>query len=285
MSGETQSKDRSPRAPGITLESALDLAGKLYLQIRGTAVPPESAVKALGYSGLNGSALSALGSLSQYGLIDRPKSKVAITQLAIKALHPVGEAQKIQAVREAALTPKVFTDALQGFDDCGIEIIKSQLIQSGFTPDRARKVADVFIENREFAKLDRPSIVSDDSRTDDTQDEERGGDGGIEKQQETRIKAPSVTAIPALPTDQKMLAQYSIPLGGNSAQLIFSGEELLPDDFDALIEYVELFKRQFERKLARTPKSAVLDSDQVQPPLKIALDFADGTNQPPFNTP
>jgi hypothetical protein len=45
-----------------------------------------------------------------------------------------------------------------------------------------------------------------------------------------------------------LLEQYQIPLGANHAQLIFTGDELVADDFDALKEYVEIFKKQFVRK-------------------------------------
>ncbi len=58
------------------------------------------------------------------------------------------------------------------------------------------------------------------------------------------------SAPAAVETSQKVLAKYSIPLGANEAILVFSGEQLAPEDFDALIEYVQLFKKQYERKLA-----------------------------------
>ena len=47
-----------------------------------------------------------------------------------------------------------------------------------------------------------------------------------------------------------MLAQYSIPLGENVATLVFTGSRLTADDFDALEEYVGLFKKQFVRAQA-----------------------------------
>lgn len=47
----------------------------------------------------------------------------------------------------------------------------------------------------------------------------------------------------------RMLAQYSIPLiGSNEATLTFNGEELTADDFDVLVEYVNLFKKAVDRK-------------------------------------
>ena len=46
-----------------------------------------------------------------------------------------------------------------------------------------------------------------------------------------------------------MLATFKIPIGLAEAEIVFTGEALVPDDFDALAEYVGLFKKQYERKL------------------------------------
>lgn len=67
--------------------------------------------------------------------------------------------------------------------------------------------------------------------------------------------AMSITAPPAVvQPGHKMLAQYTIPLGSNQATLVFTGEQLTPDDFDALVDFVQFSKRQFERALKTKPK-------------------------------
>ena len=72
---------------------------------------------------------------------------------------------------------------------------------------------------------------------------------------------PAGAALVFPSTLNNVLAQYSIPLGANSAQLTFTGRELVPDDFDALLEYVTLFKKQFERskKIADAQRAQVAD--------------------------
>ena len=50
-----------------------------------------------------------------------------------------------------------------------------------------------------------------------------------------------------------MLAEYAVPLGANEAKIVFTGQQLSPDDLDALIEYVTLFKQQFERRTGTAP--------------------------------
>ena len=64
----------------------------------------------------------------------------------------------------------------------------------------------------------------------------------------------SQPAAPSLPSAD-VLARYSIPLGENEATLVITGKSLSPEDFTALIEYVELFKKQFERRQPKDTQS------------------------------
>jgi len=89
---DENSTDKSPRSPNHSLEDSLGHVKKLHSQIGKGVVKPESAVIALGYKGLNGTALTTLGTLSQYGLIERSKGTVKVTPLAVRLLHPTGDA-------------------------------------------------------------------------------------------------------------------------------------------------------------------------------------------------
>lgn len=69
----------------------------------------------------------------------------------------------------------------------------------------------------------------------------------------------------------KVLAEYSIPLGGAEATIVFRGERLSPGDFEALADYITLFKKQFERRQNRDfPKAAIWNQQGVgQRPILI----------------
>jgi len=61
-----------------------------------------------------------------------------------------------------------------------------------------------------------------------------------------------------------MLASFKIPLGTCEAELTFTGEQLVEEDFDALLDYVALFKRQYARKAKAGepfPKEAYVAKD------------------------
>jgi hypothetical protein len=257
-------KERSPSSPRIPLSDALEITKRLYTKAGRAAIKPENAVQAMGYGGLNGAALATLAALKQYGLLESQRGEsVSVSALAVKLIHPLNPSQEAESLRIAALNPKIFNDLYsQGYGDCSEDVLANHLVQSNFTPEGARKAASVYKENEVFAKLKEPSInlgvtseppssVREESRPltiSIPTSKVRVSDAIDESPQE-----------PLIPKGQKMLAQYSIPLGANQATLVFTGIELTAEDFDALHDYVDLFKKQFMRaqtfaqKFAATP--------------------------------
>lgn len=227
----------------MDLESAVAAVGKIYAQGRTAPLSPETAVKAMNYSGLNGAALTTLASLTQYGLVDRPSGKVVVTSLAVKILFPKSEEQRMASLREAALKPRAFSETIRGYERCGIDVISAHLIQEGYVEERARKVAAIYTANKLFAKLD---IANGDEQIGETT-------GEMETDFEipptiNQKPSPSVATQPR----KAILAQYTIPLGANEATLVFTGERLAADDFDALVDFVEFSKKQFLRAQKNT---------------------------------
>ena len=247
--------DRSPRSPNTSLSDAIEQVRKLHAQIGRARVKPESAAVALGYKGANnGAALTTFATLSQYGLIERSKGEIAITPLAVRIMHPTGEDQRRTSLREAALNPPVLADIHENFNQCSPEVLTSHLVQRGFTPDRAKRTAEIHAANKGFAYLGEAGTLTPPNAPEERKDDT--DNGGIKtKQEEHTHNQPD-----------NMLAQYRIPLGPNEATLVFTGNHLTLDDFDALIDFVEFSKRQFERALnkATPPTSADSDSGKLQ---------------------
>lgn len=255
-------KDRSPRSPVTTVEDSITLTRKLFDQIRTATVSPEVACKAIGYSGPNGAAMATLATLGQYGLVDRSKGKVAVTPLAIRILHPKSPEQRESAIRESALNSAVMNDLYSGFLECSETVIEGHLIQNGFTPDRARKVASIHTANKSFAKLTPPQDEepTPNEALQTSRHEARNFDPPPPPQQQSPQFSssnvyPHHTATPTSPNSSSILAQYSIPLGANQATLVFTGGKLTLEDFDALIDFVTFTKRQFERASGATKRT------------------------------
>ena len=246
MSDEIK-RERSRNCPNIALAAGIELAKKLYEKAGKAKIKAQVAVNALGYAGLNGAALTTLGALNQYGLVDREKGGiVAISPSAIRLIHPLNKDQETQTLRELALKPQVFMELYDGgFQNGTDDLIANHLIQNGFTPERAKKASVVFKANIELANLKGDGInkpIKNKDKADfslehapqDLKDahEAMYGDSASDKAKE-----------------KKVLAQYSIPIGANEATIIFKGDKLSVGDFDALSDYVSIFKKQFERKV------------------------------------
>lgn len=256
---DTVAQDRSPRSPSLPLQDSISLTAKLFDGIRTATVAPNVAVKPLGYGSTNGAAMSTLATLAQYGLIDRSGGKVTVTPLGIKILHPKGDDQRETAIREAALFPRVMKDLYDGYLECAESVITGHLIQSGFTADRAKKLASIHAANKTFAKLapqEQHSELSEDA------------DVTVDKK-ETSLTSGAAVAVsvqqPAHqpPSSNTVLAQYSIPLGSNQATLVFTGSQLTADDFDELIDFVAFSKRQFQRAIKAKEAHAPTISDSA----------------------
>lgn len=251
------SKQRSPNAPGVPLTDAITVASKLYNAIRGASVKPDVAVKALGYSGLNGAALTTLGMLSQYGLIERSKGMVTISPLAMGILHPLGQSQKDAAIRTAALSPRVFEELNEGFLDCAPGVIENHLIHQGFNPDRAKKVAAVYAENRTFANLQNPSNLPDSPPTmsPSTADiRTRTRNVSSERPLDVNLDLSHVKTEKSLP----LARQYRLPLDeDHEVQLFFYGEDVGTEQLEGLSAFLDFMTEQFKKKEAAKAAASI----------------------------
>lgn len=256
MSEDIQ-KIRSPNSPRIDLNQAIDLVKKLHEKIGRSNVKAEVAVGALGYNGLNGAALGALGAISQYALVERNAGNVQVSPLALKILHPVDATQKAAALKESALSPKVFLDIYENMNDMAEDILSNNLIHQRFTPEAAKRAAAVYKSNYQIANLGQSSNASVSELPPETYRAESKNEKSDKDYRQPASFLASVQPEQASPR-ANMLASFKIPLGLSEAELIFTGERLEPADFDALADYVALFKKQYERKLKnQSPPSVV----------------------------
>lgn len=241
MQDETP-RERSPKAPRINVEEALRFIKALHGKIGRSAVKSEVAMTAMGYKGESGASLTTMAALNMYGLIERKQGAVIVSQISMKILFPTNEEMKKQALRDAVMSARIFAHIHEKFHDCSIDVLTSNLVHEGFSPDAAKNAATVYKENVTIAELDQKDYNPPETqaKAQEPKDEQRVP--------EQRDEVESDTPRPPANNKGKMLATYSIPLGANEAKLEFTGSELTGDDFQALIEFVEFAKKQFERR-------------------------------------
>jgi len=148
-------RQRSPSYPSLSLEQAIELVGKLHKANRTSVVSRETAALDMGYAGLTGRSLTVLGSLAQYGLVEKAgKGDIKVTRRAVEILHPIEDAHRAEAIAEAAHSPALFRVLHERFPE-GVpseNALRSFLIQQGFNDVALGPAIAAFRETNAFAE-------------------------------------------------------------------------------------------------------------------------------------
>jgi hypothetical protein len=160
---ENQSRKRSPRAPSIALEQALERALRVYDQERLHVAPVDAVAQALGHKNAsNGSAGATIASLRYFGLLERPRDGFLSVSKAVETYkYAPDEEMKKQIVLEFLKTPPLYQELLDKYS-VGLPsaaTLKYELIQKGFLPQAVDAVLSAFIQSVTFAKyFEAPAV-------------------------------------------------------------------------------------------------------------------------------
>jgi hypothetical protein len=174
---EKQQKFRSPPYPYVGLGKALSKAEQLYAAVRHHAAALPTAAKAW-ETGLKSSAtLQSAAALIQFGLLEGEGSgdarKVKLTPLALKIVMDKRpeSAERAEALREAALSPKIFAELFaqygtaEGIDDTLlVHTLTAERVQQGKAPyseDSAAEVIRVYRDTMAYAGLADSEMKTD----------------------------------------------------------------------------------------------------------------------------
>ena len=151
-----QARKKSPRAPSMPLQEAVERAIKAYDKERRHAAPVEAMAQSLGYKGANsGTALKAIASLRYFGLLERPADGQLAISKDVESYHfaPSEDLRKELRIRWLR-NPPVFADLLDKYKGelPSDATLKYELIQNGFLPNGAADVIGVFRASVEFAR-------------------------------------------------------------------------------------------------------------------------------------
>ena len=134
--------------PRRSLKDCLRLGKLLLEKISNTQVDQHVAIGAIGYSTMNGAAMSALGALRHYGLIEGPRGKgVCATAALVKASRSDDQA----LLTELAFRPAVFRQLKEGgFETCTDDVLMKHLEGRGLSARAARDAVKIFRANAAF---------------------------------------------------------------------------------------------------------------------------------------
>lgn len=244
-------KERSPNYPALSLEAAVQAIRKVYEKERRTSVATDVVGKALGHPNLSGSALTKIGALRQYGLLENvERGKVRVSDDALTVLlRKADDPEYLKALQQVALTPPLFADLFKDYASASDDALKYHLVKErNFSEEGADKVIKAFRHTLAFAKLTGGSYTPEEELDDlDDPEEQPGkGAGGIRRDPlENGFQAGSGFRKPR---EESMAYNWLLP-GGINAQVAFQG---VPTSraIERLIDYLRLMKDDIPEPLA-----------------------------------
>lgn len=160
-------KERSPSFPFISLGKALDRARQVADAHKRIATRVVTVADTWGYGQQSSGLQQTISALKGYGLLEiigkGPDRKIQLTDLVWRILHDQRPGAKEQAIKEAALRPRLFAEYAQhwlperpGDNHC----ISELHLDRGFTQVAAELFLRVFDETATFANLRQGDSLS-----------------------------------------------------------------------------------------------------------------------------
>jgi hypothetical protein len=247
---------RSPNCPQISFNEAALKGRRVYEKEHTHPAPKAAVAEDLGYSGVNGRALSIIAALRQYGILEGPSDALRVTDDAV-AFFELGDGeQRNEALRRMIFAPSFFESLRVQFGETlpSENNLKHHLIKEGFLPKAADEVIGVYRENLELVK-NMPKRYTDTVPA-------------TEEPQMLALTTPApassnipsgvvVTSIPKFfgaPAHVQHPMAYSFPLSMDvTADLQIRGGDVTVEDLEMLRDQIDMTIRALKRKQAPKP--------------------------------
>lgn len=181
-------RKKSPRAPSIPLDEAIEKALRVYEKERLHPSPTDVVAQHMGYKDANnGRALGALASLRYYGLVERHGNGLLSVTKDVEnyKFAPNDEMSRAYLQRFLA-SPPLFAELLDRYSS-GLPSdgnLRYELIQRDFLPSTAESLVGIFRRSTEFAKAFAQ------------QPTDEPGPPATEEDEDTEIAASTVQSLP-----------------------------------------------------------------------------------------
>ncbi len=248
-------RQRSPNYPAADLATSIRDVQALYSKNGRSQVGLEPAVKALGFKALSGPSRSRLGALRQYGLVEGTGGTIKPSDLGLVfCVHAQDTNAYKQALHDAALNPEIFKELAQSHMDAGEDALRYYLETARhFSKDGAKILAGTFRSAMRLAGL---------------------GSGSYDQDMTTQAPSSQPTRGAIVPGTANLKLTYppNVSVGGGGdgvsfswplsesriAEVVFHGGLDGEEDLDALIDYLEVVRKQLRRR----PKQSPADDDE-----------------------
>jgi hypothetical protein len=164
--------------------------------------------------------------------LERQGNNHRVSDLAVRIIRPVSDADKAAAINQAAIEPALFAQIKSEHPNVTENLLATLLLHKGFTEDGSKKAAKVYKDNLEFlGKL--PQASSHNKPAEPTP--------------AATSAAPAVSAVkPHMVTHALAANELPVPIGDNLvARVPFPMSE---EDFDLFIGTLNLWKKKLVKK-------------------------------------
>lgn len=162
MDTEKKIHQRSSPYPSISLEEAIECIKSVRKNLGTGLYSRVAIVQALDYKGLSGVAVRKVAALVQFSLLERTGNTYKTSTLADRILFPINESDKKNAIKEAAINPKLYKGLFDRFSGGAIpSMLENILIQQySISQSVAKSASRDFVLTIEFAGLLKNGIVT-----------------------------------------------------------------------------------------------------------------------------
>ena len=225
-------KPKSPNYPGLDLGTAIDLAKQLYSSGIGRGeFTPVDAAQAWNYNSVSGPVKVRIGALRQYGLIEGKRGgqyaeNPKLTRLALTlVMRPEGSREYRDSLREAALTPSLFSELYESHRNAADGALRVYLvIDKNFTDDGAQRCIEAYKGTLRLVGLDQDSEwsrIPEDEIIEEDEDLEIASNtlrqGTLDS---VRSSVPEGSIAIPIPLDSERMATVIVPLGMEEADWV-----------------------------------------------------------------
>jgi len=154
---------RSPNYPSMSLGDAIESIRKVYTEEKRAKFPRMSLANHLGYSSLNGRALSKIGAIRAYGLLDGREDALSVSPTAIALLSAPKDSEDYRlALHEAFNAPPLFARIAAAHEETpSPQTLRWWLEKEGYVGDAADKALKVYLDSSEVVNSYEEAYDSD----------------------------------------------------------------------------------------------------------------------------
>ena len=242
-------KERSPSFPFISLSKAIGRAEDLAKNHKRIAARLVQVGPTWGYGAKSSGLLQTVAALKQYGLIDDLGSgddrRIVLSDLAWKILVDTRPGARDEAVRQAALSPRLIRDFFERWvpdRPTDAHCISELHLDYGFTQDSAKTFLRVFDETIDFANLKNGDTLSSSGADKDNLP-------ALREALPVEIPNQIVRATHGAPLNR---ATYPLPEGVAALEL---PDSLSPESYEDLRAWIDVVMRLARRSVSGEKKS------------------------------